>query len=207
LSTFITLEGPEGSGKSTQICRLLKRLKQSGIRAVQTREPGGTAIGDQVRSILMDLDNKAMDPTTEILLFSASRAQHVHELIKPLLEQGIVVISDRYYHSTLAYQGYGHGLNLETLQMITHFATGGLNPDLILLLDVPSKAGLHRRRTDGNWNRLDDYQLDFHQRVRQGYLTMAQSDPEHWAVIDASLSLDEVEESIWQVVSERLSLE
>jgi dTMP kinase len=207
LSTFITLEGPEGSGKSTQICRLLQRLKQSGVRAVQTREPGGTSIGDQVRSILMDLENKAMDPTTEILLFSASRAQHVHEFIKPLLEQGIVVVSDRYYHSTLAYQGYGHGLNLETLQLITNFATGGLDPDLILLLDVPSKAGLQRRRTDGNWNRLDDYKLAFHQRVRQGYLTMAESDPRHWAVIDASRSLDEVEVSIWQAVSERLGLE
>ncbi|MBN1267098.1 MAG: dTMP kinase [Anaerolineales bacterium] len=206
MSTFITLEGPEGSGKSTQICRLIRRLESHGIRSVQTREPGGTSIGDQVRSILMDLANKAMDPTTEILLFSASRAQHVHEFIKPLLEQGIVVVSDRYYHSTLAYQGYGHGLDLDTLQQITRFATGGLDPDLILLLDVPSKAGLHRRRTDGNWNRLDDYTLAFHQRVRQGYLTMAADDPRHWAVIDASRSLDEVEEAIWQVVSEKLGL-
>jgi dTMP kinase len=203
---FITLEGPEGSGKSTQVRRLIRRLKDHGVQIVQTREPGGTSIGDQVRSILMDLENTAMHPTTEILLFSASRAQHVHEVIKPNLERGAVVICDRYYHSTLAYQGYGHGLDLEALKQITRFATSSLDPDLILLLDLPSEAGLQRRRTDGDWNRMDDYQLAFHQRVRQGYLTMAAADPEHWALVDASLSLKEVEDAIWQVVRHRLEL-
>ena len=203
---FITLEGPEGSGKSTQITRLVQRLLDRGVQALQTREPGGTAIGDQVRDILMNLENTSMHPTTEILLFSASRAQHVHECIKPHLEEGAVVVCDRYYHSTLAYQGYGHGLDLKALQQITRFATSGLNPDLVLLLDVPSKAGLQRRRTDGNWNRMDDYKLAFHQRVRQGYLTMAGSDPERWAVIDASCSVDEVEKAVWEVVKSTLDL-
>ncbi len=203
---FITLEGPEGSGKSTQVRRLIRRLMDHGVQVVQTREPGGTSIGDQVRSILMDLDNTTMHPTTEILLFSASRAQHVHEVIKPHLENGAVVICDRYYHSTLAYQGYGHGLDLEALKQITRFATSNLDPDLILLLDLPSEAGLQRRRTDGDWNRMDDYQLAFHQRVRQGYLTMAAADPEHWALVDASRSLDEVEDAIWQVIKHRLEI-
>lgn len=203
---FITLEGPEGSGKSTQITRLVQRLLDRGVQALQTREPGGTAIGDQVRDILMNLENTSMHPTTEILLFSASRAQHVHECIKPHLEKGVVVLCDRYYHSTLAYQGYGHGLDLEALQQITRFATSGLDPDLVLLLDIPSKAGLQRRRTDGNWNRMDDYKLAFHQRVRQGYLTMAGSDPERWVVIDASCSVDEVEKAVWKVVKSRLDL-
>ena len=129
---FITLEGPDGSGKSTQAARLAEHLRARGYDVLLTREPGGTPIGDQVRQVLHSLHNTEMHPRTEILLYSASRAQHVYQIIRPHLERGGVVVSDRYYDSTLAYQGYGHGLDLDALRQITAFATGGLAPDITL---------------------------------------------------------------------------
>jgi dTMP kinase len=183
---FITLEGPEGSGKSMQICELAEFIRQRGFTVLATREPGGTFIGDQIREVIMRMENTMMNPRAEILLFCAARAQIVEEVIRPNLEKGVVVISDRYADSTLAYQGYGHGLDLSILRKILHFATGGLQPDLTLLLDIDVEEGLKRRRIGGGeWNRLDAQQLEFHKRVRQGYLEMAKAEPSRWQVVDA----------------------
>ncbi len=197
---FITFEGPEGSGKTTQIALLAGYLRQQGYTVIQTREPGGTPIGDQIRAVLSDLANQAMQPRTEILLFQASRAQLVAEVIRPALERGEVVLCDRYADSTLAYQGYGHGFDLDELRRLIHFATGGLQPDLTLLLDVDPEAGLRRRADAGNWNRLDAYDLAFHQRVRQGYLALAAAEPERWTVIDAARPPEQVQAAIREAV-------
>ncbi len=198
---FITLEGPEGSGKSSQLGLLVEFLRQQGYTVLATREPGGTQIGDQIRAVLSDLDNHAMRPRTELLLFQASRAQLVEQVILPYLQQGGIVLCDRYADSTLAYQGYGHQtFPLDQVRGLIDFATGGLKPDLTLLLDVDVKVGLERRAHGGEWNRLDAYQLEFHQRVRQGYLQMAQAEPQRWKLIDASRSMDEVQGEIREVV-------
>lgn len=198
---FITLEGPDGSGKTSQLALLVDFLRQQGYTVLATREPGGTQIGDQIRAVLSDLSNQEMRPRTELLLFQASRAQLVEQVVRPHLQEGGIVLCDRYADSTLAYQGYGHRtFPLEQVQAIINFATGGLKPDLTLLLDVDVKAGLQRRAQDGDWNRLDAYQLEFHQRVRQGYLQMAQAEPRRWVVIDASRSMDEVQTELREVV-------
>jgi dTMP kinase len=202
---FITLEGPEGSGKTTQIELLVAWLGDQGYDVVLTREPGGTGIGTQIRDVLHDPANTAMAATAEILLYSADRAQHVAEFITPLMAEGKIVISDRYYDSTLAYQGYGRGLDLEALLAITAFATGGLKPDLTLYLDIAPEKGLERRQTGGGeWNRLDAEALEFHQRVREGYLKLIEQEPERWVVVDADGSVEEVQEEIREQVGARL---
>ena len=203
---FITLEGPEGSGKSSHITPLADTIRQAGYAVVITREPGGTPIGDEIRKTLLNLKNTAMHPTTEILLFQASRAQHVHELILPSIRAGKVVLCDRFADSTMAYQGYGHQTDLEQLAQIIRFATGGLQPDLTLLLDVDIEIGLKRRSSDQeSWNRLDAKEKAFHQRVRQGYLKMSASQPERWAIVDASQSLEQVQQTLIRVVLNRLA--
>lgn len=206
MSLFITFEGPDGSGKSTQ-CRLLaEHLEALGHFVLLTREPGGTEISLQIRQVIMDLKNKSMQPTTEFLLFSAARAQLVREKIKPHLDQGGIVIADRYYDSSLAYQGYGHGIALNTIRTITQFATDSLKPDLTLLLDIESEAGLRRRQAPGaEWNRLDDYALAFHQRVRQGFFALAKAEPERWRTLNADQPIDELQKQVRQVVEERLA--
>jgi dTMP kinase len=196
LSLFITLEGPDGSGKTRQAESLHQHLLSHKLDVVLTCEPGGTPIGDQIREVLFNLDNTAMDPRTEFLLFSASRAQHVAEKIKPLLERGAIVLSDRYFDSSLAYQGYGHQLNLQTLWEVTAFATQDLIPDRTYLLDIPVEEGIERRKLDGNWNRLDAFDLELHKRVRSGYLQMAEDDKDRWEVIDASRAFDDVQEEL-----------
>jgi dTMP kinase len=202
---FITLEGPDGSGKTTQVPLLAEAIHEAGYDLVVTREPGGTEIGDQVRQVIMDLQNKQMKPTTEILLFQASRAQLVRELILPSLEAGKVVLCDRYADSTLAYQGYGHQIDLAQLTRIVAFATGGLKPDLTLYLDIDADQGLRRRSGgDDEWNRLDDYELAFHQRVREGYHKMIADEPARWVVIDGGRTVEEVQEDLREVVLERL---
>jgi dTMP kinase len=206
LSLFITFEGPDGSGKSTQIGLLAERLQALGHDVYVTREPGGTDIGDQIRAVLHDLKNTAMQPRAEILLYSASRAQLVGEVIRPRLERGITVLCDRYADSTMAYQGYGHGLDLGVLKTITGFATGGLVPDITLLLDVAVEDGLRRRKAGGDWNRLDAYDLPFHRRVRDGYLKMAAAEPGRWTVVDASLGVEALGEVVWRAVVERLEV-
>jgi dTMP kinase len=201
---FITLEGSEGSGKTSQIPALADFLKKAGYRVLTTREPGGTPIGDQVRSVLTDFKNMDMHPRTEILLFQASRAQIVEKVIRPHLASGGVVISDRYADSTLAYQGYGYELDIQKLRVIVDFATGGLKPDLTLLLDLDVEEGLRRRFKGGELNRLDAYELAFYERVRRGYMQMLQEDPGRWVIIDASRPLDEVQSAMRRVVFERL---
>ena len=202
---FITLEGPDGSGKTTQIRWLAEWLREQGYQIVLTREPGGSDIGDQIRRVLHDSRNIAMDARTEILLYSASRAQHVAQCIRPALAAGKIVISDRYADSTLAYQGYGRGLDLETLRTITAFATSGLTPDLTLYLDIEAQEGLQRRQLGGDeWNRLDAEALEFHQRVRAGYLELTDLEPERWVVIDAARSAKEVQAEIRATVRGKL---
>ena len=203
---FITLEGPDGSGKTTQVKLLVDFLLSKGYPIFAAREPGGTAIGDQVREILMRLDNQSMDPRTETLLFCAARAQLVSQVIRPELAKGNIVLLDRYADSTLAYQGYGHQNDLEQIRQILEFATSGLKPDLTILFDIDAEAGLRRRQIGGGeWNRLDAYQLELHQRTRQGYLEMAKSEPKRWEIIDASQTLEMVQSLLQKVILDHLN--
>lgn len=201
---FITLEGPEGCGKTSQMPLLVEYLRQQGYEVLATREPGGTPISEQIRAVLSRLENTEMHDRTEILLFQASRAQLVEQVIRPHLSKGGVVVCDRYADSTLAYQGYGRQQDLVALRTLVHFATGGLKPDLTLLLDIDVEEGLRRRRKGGEWNRLDALELDFYQRVRQGYHALAQAESERWVVIDASLPFKQVQERLRQAVTARL---
>lgn len=202
---FITLEGPDGSGKSMQVPALSDFIRGMGYEVLSTREPGGTFIGDQIREVIMRMENKSMHPRTEILLFCAARAQIVDELIRPQLEKGVVVISDRYADSTLAYQGYGHGVDLAVLRQLLNFATGGLTPDLTLLFDVDIETGLSRRQAGGGeWNRLDDYELAFHRRVRAGYLELAEAEPQRWVRVDAAQTPQQVQFDLQKIISQRI---
>ncbi len=210
-SLFITFEGLDGSGKTTQIQLLDRYLRQKGHVVHCAREPGGTSIGEQVRHILHDVQNAEMHPLTEILLYSASRAQLVVQVIRPTLNQGGIVLCDRYVDSTYAYQGYGHRLSLNALQTITCFATDSLKPDLTILLDVPAKISLKRRKQanltgEGEWNRMDQMKLDFYERVRQGYTALAQVDPERWYFIDASLDIEAIHQQICSIVDTSLTI-
>ncbi len=202
---FITLEGPDGCGKSTQVNPLADYLRSKGRHVFTTREPGGTEISDQVRQIIMAMKNTSMHPRTELLLFLSARAQLVEEVIRPRLAAGEVVICDRYADSTLAYQGYGHGVDRDTIRRLLEFATGGLKPDLTLLLDVDAEEGLRRRQAcGGEWNRLDAYQLEFHRRVRDGYHQLAAQEPDRWVTIDASQTREMVQLAIRHVADERV---
>ena len=210
MSLFITFEGPDGSGKSTQINLIANYLKDLGYRVFCTREPGGTAIGDQIRQVLHDVNNTEMTPRAEILLYSASRAQHVEQIILPHLAGGEMVLCDRYADSTYAYQGYGRQLDFDMLRLITRFATQDLKPDLTVYLDLPVEEGLRRKEKantagQGEWNRMDQLELEFHLRVREGYLEMARTEPERWLVVDATQSKRKIAEIIWQRVSQLLS--
>ncbi len=198
---FITFEGPEGSGKSTQITLLTDYLKAHGHRVYSTREPGGTAIGDQIRAVLHDVNNTEMDAVAEILLYSASRAQLVAQVIKPMLADGTMVLCDRYADSTFAYQGYGRGLDMLMLKSITKFATQSLVPDLTVYLDLQVKDGLHRKQIandagEGELNRMDQQTLDFYHRVRKGYLALAAQNPNRWLIIDAAQNVEKVQQDI-----------
>jgi dTMP kinase len=209
LSLFITFEGPEGSGKTTQMELLSGYLEEKGYSVLATREPGGTSIGNQVRVILLDPRNTEMLPASEALLFSAARAQIVNQVIRPHLAQGDIVLCDRYADSTLAYQGYGHGLDLEMLHTITALATGGLKPDLTVYLDIDVEEGLRRKLTaheagQAEWNRLDRQEAAFHRRVREGYLKMAAREPDRWLVVDATQSLEAIQALIRARVEAKL---
>jgi dTMP kinase len=204
LSLFITFEGPEGGGKSTQARLLAAWLEETGHSVLLTREPGGTRIGDQIRRIIVDQRNQELTSEAEILLFNASRAQLVREVIRPALESGTIVICDRYADSTMAYQGYGRRLDLERLRTIVTFATGDLTPDLTLLLDIPPAVGLARRRaaaaSGAEWNRLDAETLSFHERVRQGYLALVAAEPQRWAIIPATGAPETIAEAVRSAV-------
>jgi dTMP kinase len=202
---FVTFEGSEGSGKSTQISLLADYLRGLGYDVLTTREPGGTVIGEQVRSCLHDVANDQMTPAAEVLLYSASRAQLVNEVIRPALAAGRVVLSDRYADSTLAYQGYGRQLDLDTLRTITNFATGGLQPDLSIFLDVNVQAGIERRTVGGDeLNRMDLQALVFYQRVREAYLKMVAEEPARWQIVDANRSVKTIHQDVRRLVESRL---
>jgi dTMP kinase len=204
---FITLEGPEGSGKTSHIPHLVEYLREKGYTVFPTREPGGTSIGEQIREVIHDLKNVEMHPRTETLLYQAARAQIVEQVIQPRLKAGGIVISDRYYDSTIAYQGYGHQQDLTQVRALVKYATGGLTPHLTVLLDVDVEEGLRRKKKDDEWNRLDAYTVEFHQRVRAGYLEMVKQEPERWAVVDAGKEWSAVQEELRRVVTGRLKAE
>ena len=198
MSQLVTFEGPDGSGKTTQIRLLAERLQALSYDVLITREPGGTPIGDQIRAVLHDVNNVEMACETEFLLYSASRAQLVRQMIVPHLARGGIVLCDRFADSSLAYQGYGRELDLEAIRLITRFATGGLTPHLTVYLDLPVEVGIERKQVAyaaqaGEWNRLDQQSVDFHRRVRRGYLEMAQAEPDRWLVIDATQSVDDTQ--------------
>ncbi len=201
---FITLEGPEGSGKTSHIPHLVEFLREKGYTVFPTREPGGTSISEQVRDILHDMKNAEMHPRTETLLYQAARAQIVEQVIQPRLADGEIVISDRYYDSTIAYQGYGHQQNLEDIRALVKYATGGLTPDLTILLDLDVEVGLRRKKKDNEWNRLDAYTIEFHRRVRAGYLEMVKSEPQRWGVVNAGQAWESVQAELRKVIVERL---
>lgn len=200
---FITFEGPEGGGKSIQSRSLAAFLESQDFAVLWTREPGGTDLGREVRRLLFDFSS-VLDPWSEVFLFLADRAQHVATKIRPALEQGFIVICDRFTDSTLAYQGYGRGLPLERLQALNALATGHLKPDLTLLLDVDVETGLRRRRSTEELNNFDRRSLEFHRRVRQGYLHLATQEPERWVLCRADASVDEVQQCIREAVMHRL---
>lgn len=202
---FITLEGPEGSGKTSHLPPLVQCLREKGYTVFPTREPGGTSIGEQIREVIHNLKNVEMHARTETLLYQAARAQIVEEVFKPRLAAGEIVISDRYYDSTIAYQGYGHQQDLNQVRALVQYATGGLVPDLTVLLDVDIETGLKRKTQNGSeWNRLDAYTVEFHQRVRRGYLEMARAEPLRWVVVDAGRGWQEVQEELRQTILSRL---
>ena len=202
---FITLEGPDGSGKTSHVKPLAGWLEGQGYRVHTAREPGGTAISEQIRNVLHDLKNTEMHPHTETLLYQAARAQIVEQVLRPKLAEGWIVLCDRYADSTLAYQGYGHCQNMDEVRALVQYATGGLLPDLTLLLDVDAETGLRRRQTAGaEWNRLDAYALEFHCRVRAGYLEMAQQDPRRWVVVDATQPWEQVQQDLQMTILHRL---
>ena len=204
MSLFITFEGPEGAGKSTQVTRLAARLVEAGVSHLVTREPGGTPLGSRVREVLLDPDLD-VSPLSEFLLYSASRAQLVREVIEPALANGDVVVCDRYSDSSVAYQGFGRGLEREFLQTVTWEATRGLSPHMTFLLDLDPAVGLNRAASRSTQDRLERADLTFHTRVRQGFLALAEAQPERFVVLDATRPADELEEQIWGLVARTLS--
>lgn len=201
---FITFEGPEGSGKTSQLPALVTYLQGLGYEVVCTREPGGTAISDQIREVLMSMKNQELKPRTEILLFLAARAQLVEQVIKPALQAGKIVLCDRYGDSTLAYQGYGHGLDLGILRQMLAFATDHLKPDLTLFLDLDVGVGLARKKKASEWNRMDAYELAFHNRVREGYHQLIAEEPERWVTVDATQDMETVQANLRKIIIKKL---
>ena len=204
---FITFEGIEGSGKTTQIKRLIPVLQEKGYDCVFTREPGATRIGHKIRAILLDATHTAMLPLTELLLYEADRAQHVHEVIKPALGANKVVVSDRFFDATTVYQGYARGFDLKLIGKMHRLVIGDLRPDLTMLLDLPVDLGLERAWQRINTqseglpeDRFEKEALAFHERVRQGYLTLAGAEPERFRVIDASRDQESVHADITEIV-------
>ena len=206
MSLFITFEGSEGCGKSTQAKALWRKLTHLGISAELTHEPGGTALGNQLRHILKRRRQVEISPTAELLLFAACRIQLVTEVIRPSLQQNKVVICDRFADSTIAYQGYGRGLNLEVIKKINELATEEIKPDLIILLDIPTQKGLGRKQSKMN-DRFEAEDIAFHNRVRGSYLKLASEEPERWLVIDATLPRARIGKIIWDKVNHLLEVE
>ena len=209
---FITFEGIEGCGKTTQVKRLVKRLNRFDIPLITTLEPGGTNIGKRIRGILLDSNNRDLSPLTELLLYVADRAQHVEEVIKHALDQGKWVICDRFFDATVAYQGSARGLDMELIKILNEKVTQGVQPDLTLLLDCPEEVGLGRAITRNKTqsqkgqDRFEREKLDFHRAVRTGYLELARKNHKRFAVIDATLAEDEMEEKIFEHIEPFLNI-
>jgi dTMP kinase len=201
---FITLEGPDGAGKTTQLRIVAQELQTKNYPHIITRDPGGTAAGKQIRRILLNAQF-VLSSTAELLLYQADRAQNVAEVIYPALEQGLLVLCDRYIDSTLAYQGYGRGLSLDTITMLNEISTGGLKPDLTILFDLDSEVGLSRLHP-GSQDRLEREALDFHKRVREGYLTLAKKEPQRFCIVDAGAPFTNVQSALRKALSEALHI-
>jgi len=235
MSCFVSIEGVEGAGKSTLRTRLCDALEALEVEVVITREPGATVLGQTVRSLVLDPKNQNLHPLTELMLFAADRSQHLEEVIRPALDRGALVLCDRYIHSTLAYQGYGRGLNLKSLNSLNEFVTQGLKPDLVLLLDLDPEVGLQRAQqrsrkasgtftaeelqaaangdsslldsggqVDSGWTKFEQQKLDFHQRVRNGFLDLAQDPTNNMLKLDASASPEELSQKALQAIQKRL---
>ena len=204
---FITLEGIEGSGKSTQIRHMFDFLKKAGLQCAVTREPGGTAIGRKIRSILLDPDSTLIEPGTELLLYAADRVQHIQKVILPLIQAGNVVICDRYFDATLAYQGYARGLDTTFIRTLHHLTCQDLKPDLTILLDLSPDIGLARAWKQleagcrsGAESRFEKETIAFHERVRAGYLTLAAAEPDRFKIVDASPNEPQVQKQIIEIL-------
>ena len=194
MACFIVFEGGDGSGKSTQVRSLLRRMRRRGVKALRTHEPGGTPLGQYLRRLLKSGD--AMTPMSELMLFEAARAQLVDTVIKPFLDQGGVVISDRFTSSTMAYQGYGRGLDRELIERLNREAAGGLEPDLTVLLDLPVETAL-ARKGKGNEDNFDSAPVDFHRKIRRGYTALAAANPGGWLVLDGQRPPEDLGREIW----------
>jgi dTMP kinase len=208
--TFITFEGIEGSGKSTQITLLHAHLTQNGFEVTLTREPGGTPVGDRIRKILLDPANKALDPTAELLLYAASRAQHISEVILPALAAGRIVLCDRFSDATLAYQGYGRGLSIQMIGELDRIVTAGLKPQLTILFDIDARTGLGRARGRNTRKglqaeaRFENENITFHTRVRDGYFLLASREPERIRLVNGALRSEEVHREVREIVDSLL---
>jgi dTMP kinase len=205
---FITLEGIEGSGKTTQIGRLVEFLEDRGSECVTTRQPGGTLIGENIRSILLDPANSALEPMTELLLYMADRSQHIYELIRPCLKAGKTVVCDRYFDATVVYQGFARGLNLELIRQLHQILFDDLKPDVTLLLDLAPQVGLRRAWQQLNTGQRSEHEsrfeaetVAFHEKVRAGYLELARLEPGRFRIVDAAQSQDQVFSAISKIVS------
>ena len=203
---FITLEGPEGSGKTTAVKAAVAKLQELGYQVVQTREPGGTPIAEQIRNVILDKANTKMDPRTEALLYTASRRQHLVEKVWPAIKEGKIVICDRYLDSSLAYQGGARGLGVDNILNVNLFATENTYPDLTLLFDIKPELGLERIAKNSNRevNRLDLEKIEFHNKVRQTFLDLSKRYPDRYVVIDASKSIEEVQKATMDAILARL---
>ncbi len=193
---FITLEGGEGVGKTTNLIFLEQMLTTQGIHVVKTREPGGTPLAEKIRQLLLETHDEAVDPMAELLMMFAARAQHVRHVIKPALARGDWVLCDRFTDATYAYQGGGRGMTMDKIAWLEHTVQGDLRPDLTLLLDAPVQIGMVRAKGRGELDRFEQERYDFFEKVRQAYLSLAQQQPERFVVIDASQPLDKVQRAI-----------
>lgn len=200
---FITFEGIEGSGKTTHVDLLSDYLCEKGLRVVKTREPGGTPVGEALRSVLLKKDLQVL-PLTELLVFLASRAQHVEEVIRPALEEGNVVLCDRFVDASYAYQGYGRGIDLGIIETLNRLVTKGVRPNLTILLDCPVDVGLGRKSADGNLDRFEKEELSFHQKIRNAYIELAEDDPKRFVVLNARKDLAKTQEVIREKVEKLL---
>jgi dTMP kinase len=212
MSTFITFEGGEGSGKSTQIKKIADLLTQKNIPHLLTREPGGTEIGTEIRNILLHQKNHTLSPVAELMLYAADRAQHVEEMIRPALKEGKIVLCDRFADATVAYQGYGRKLDLELIAQLNEIATQGVKPDLTFLLDIPVEIGLSRAKKrlaqeKSHEGRLEAEAVEFHERVRRGYLDLAKNKPKRFCVVDATGDVEKLHQEIVKHLSPLLCKE